>query len=100
MGTSKKAHTGPSGSAQDSASATVNPGSWRAIEALIDCRNQTDSVGVDLHYRRLDADGVAFSSAPNCGLLRGPELELPFRNLEIPAAVGQLQTVRAAAQVA
>ena len=34
--------------------------------------DQTDSVSVDLHYRRLDADGVAFSSDHNWGLLRGP----------------------------
>jgi hypothetical protein len=30
--------------------------------------DHTDSVSVDLHYRRLDGDGVAFSSDHNCGL--------------------------------
>jgi hypothetical protein len=35
--------------------------------------DQTDSVSVDLHQRRLDADGVPFSFDHTCGRLRGRE---------------------------
>jgi hypothetical protein len=35
--------------------------------------DQTDSVSVDLHQRRLDVDGVPFSFDHTCGRLRGPE---------------------------
>ena len=35
--------------------------------------DQTDSVSIDLHQRRLDADGVPFSFDHACGPLRSPK---------------------------
>jgi hypothetical protein len=46
----------------------------RKLYRLLKLRSdQTDSVSVDLHQRRLDADGVPFSFDHTCGRLRGPE---------------------------
>jgi hypothetical protein len=46
----------------------------RKLYRLLKLRSdQTDSVSVDLHQRRLDADGVPFSFDHTCGRLRGRE---------------------------